>query len=96
MGIDCVSDSDLAKLTETAHFVAELCNISPDPHQPYVGHNAFAHKGGMHVSAVTRDPHTFEHIDPALVGNSPHILVSELSGKATIDQRARELGLSTR
>jgi 2-isopropylmalate synthase len=93
MGFDCVSDDDLAKLTDTAHFVAELCNIAPDPHQPYVGHNAFAHKGGMHISAVTRDPHTFEHIDPALVGNSPHILVSELSGKATIDQRARELGL---
>jgi 2-isopropylmalate synthase len=93
MAYDCVSDKDLAKLTDTAHFVAELCNISPDPHQPYVGHNAFAHKGGMHISAVTRDPHTFEHIDPALVGNAPHILVSELSGKATIDQRARELGL---
>jgi len=87
MGLDCVSGDNLAKLTDTAHFVAELCNVAPDPHQPYVGHNAFAHKGGMHVSGVTRDPQTFEHIDPALVGNSPHILVSELSGKA------RELGL---
>jgi 2-isopropylmalate synthase len=93
MGHDCISAGNLAKLTDTARFVAELCNVSPDPHQPYVGHNAFAHKGGMHVSAVTRDPHTFEHIDPTLVGNSPHILVSELSGKATIDQRAGELGL---
>jgi 2-isopropylmalate synthase len=93
MGFGCVSDRDLAKLTDTARFIAELCNVSPDPHQPYVGHNAFAHKGGMHVSAVTRDPHTFEHIDPVLVGNSPHILISELSGKATIDQRAQQLGL---
>jgi 2-isopropylmalate synthase len=92
MGIDCVSSSDLAKLTDAARFVAELCNVSPDPHQPYVGHNAFAHKGGMHVAAVERDPSTFEHIDPALVGNAPHVLVSELSGRATIAQRLRELG----
>jgi len=92
MGGDCLSNRNLAKLTETAHFVAELCNVSPDPHQPYVGHNAFAHKGGLHVSAVERDPSTFEHIDPALVGNSPHVLVSELSGLATINQRVRELG----
>jgi 2-isopropylmalate synthase len=89
---DCVSDRDLAKLTDTARFVAELCNVSPDAHQPYVGHNAFAHKGGMHVAAVERDSRTFEHIDPALVGNAPHILVSELSGRATIAQRVRELG----
>ncbi|MBC7293236.1 MAG: citramalate synthase, partial [Thermoleophilia bacterium] len=88
------SDRNLAKLTDTSRFVAELCNVSPDPHQPYVGHNAFAHKGGLHVSAVTRDPHTFEHINPALVGNTPHVLVSELAGRATIDQRARELGYS--
>jgi 2-isopropylmalate synthase len=92
MGLDCVSDRDLAQLTDAAHFVAELCNVSPDPHQPYVGRNAFAHKGGMHVAAVERDPSTFEHIDPALVGNAPHVLVSELSGRATIAQRAQELG----
>jgi 2-isopropylmalate synthase len=94
MGRETVSDRDLAKLTDISRFVAELCNVSPDPHQPYVGQNAFAHKGGMHIAAVTRDPRTFEHIDPALVGNTPHVLVSELSGRATIDQRARELGLS--
>jgi 2-isopropylmalate synthase len=92
MGVDCVSDRDLAKLTDAARFVAELCNVSPDAHQPYVGRNAFAHKGGMHVSAVERDPATFEHVDPALVGNEPHVLVSELSGRATIAQRARDLG----
>lgn len=96
MDIDCISAENLAKLTETARFVAELCNVSPDPHQPYVGHNAFAHKGGMHVAAVVRDPTTFEHIDPALVGNIPHVLVSELSGKATIKQRIRELGYPVR
>jgi 2-isopropylmalate synthase len=92
MGLACVSTEDLAKLTDTARFVAELCNIAPDAHQPYVGHNAFAHKGGMHVAAVERDPTTFEHIEPALVGNAPHVLVSELSGRATIKQRVRELG----
>ena len=92
MGIDCISGEDLAKLTDTAHFVAELCNVSPDPHQPYVGVDAFAHKGGLHISAVERDPTTFQHIDPALVGNQPHVLVSELSGKATIKQRVKQLG----
>ena len=56
MGIDCISAENLAKLTDTAHFVAELCNVSPDPHQPYVGLDAFAHKGGLHISAVERDP----------------------------------------
>ncbi len=92
MGFDCVSDGDLAKLTDAARFVAELCNVSPDAHQPYVGRNAFAHKGGMHISAVERDPKTFEHVDPALVGNEPHVLVSELSGRATVAQRAKDLG----
>jgi 2-isopropylmalate synthase len=92
MGVDCISDADLAKLTDTARFVAELCNVSPDPHQPFVGVDAFAHKGGMHVSALERDRSTFEHIDPALVGNHPHVLVSELSGKATIKQRVKQLG----
>jgi 2-isopropylmalate synthase len=92
MGVDCISEDDLAKLTETAHFVAELCNVSPDPHQPYAGLNAFSHKGGLHISAVERDPSTFQHVDPALVGNEPHVLVSELSGKATIKQRVKQLG----
>ncbi len=92
MGIDCISAEDLAKLTDTARFVAELCNVSPDPHQPYVGVDAFAHKGGLHISAVERDPATFQHVDPALVGNHPHVLVSELSGKATIKQRVKQLG----
>jgi 2-isopropylmalate synthase len=92
MGVECVSPADLAKLTDTARFVAELCNVSPDAHQPYVGHNAFAHKGGMHVAAVERDSRTFEHVDPALVGNSPHVLVSELSGRAAVNQLARDLG----
>ncbi|GAB4254691.1 MAG: citramalate synthase [Thermoleophilia bacterium] len=93
MGLDCISDENLRKLTDTSHFVAELCNIAPDPHQPYVGRNAFAHKGGLHVSGMAADSRTFEHVRPELVGNSSRVLVSELSGKGTIRERAREMGL---
>ena len=69
------------RLTETAHLVDELCNVTPNPNQPYVGANAFAHKGGMHVAGVNRDARTFEHIDPAEVGADRRVLVSELSGQ---------------
>ena len=94
MGLDVVSDAQLARLSETAHFVSDVCNISIGAHQPYVGKAAFAHKGGMHVAAVEHAPQTFEHVDPAAVGNEQRILVSELSGKATVLRRARELGLA--
>ena len=70
--------------TEAAHYLDELLNLTPDPNQPYVGKNAFAHKGGMHVAGVNADPATFEHIDPAAVGNSREVLVCELSGKGTV------------
>jgi 2-isopropylmalate synthase len=84
---------DLTRLTEVAHFCDELLNLTPDPDQPYVGRNAFAHKGGMHVAGVNADPTTFEHIDPAAVGNARELLVSELSGKATVQARAAHAGL---
>ena len=77
-------DEQLARLTGTAHFVDELLNITPDPDQPYVGRNAFAHKGGMHVAGVSADARTFEHMDPAEVGNEREMVVSELSGKGTV------------
>lgn len=93
MGLDCVSDRRLAELTETSHFVAEVANVSPETHQPYVGENAFAHKGGLHVSAALRDARTFEHVDPALVGNKQRILVSELAGRATVLKKATEMGI---
>lgn len=93
MGLDCVSDRRLAELTETSHYVAEVANISPETHQPYVGENAFAHKGGLHVSAALRDARTFEHVDPALVGNKQRILVSELAGRATVLKKAAEMGI---
>ena len=71
-------------LTETAHLIDEICNLTPDPNQPYVGRNAFAHKGGMHVAGILADARTFEHIDPAAVGNDRAVLISELSGKGTV------------
>ena len=77
MGHECLPS--LTGLTEAAHFLDELLNFVPDPDQPYVGKNAFAHKGGLHVAGVNADPATFEHIDPAAVGNSREVLISELS-----------------
>jgi 2-isopropylmalate synthase len=83
----------LKALTETVHFIDELCNLTPNPDAPYVGRNAFAHKGGMHVAGVEADARTFEHIEPAAVGNERAILPSELSGKATIRDQARAAGI---
>jgi 2-isopropylmalate synthase len=80
-------------LTQTAHFVDELLNRTPDPNQPYVGRNAFAHKGGMHVAGVSADATTFEHVDPALVGNERALLVSELAGRASMLEKAAALGI---
>jgi 2-isopropylmalate synthase len=88
LGMESIGRDRLARLTETAHLVDELCNITPNPNQPYVGANAFAHKGGMHVAGVNRDARTFEHIDPDEVGADRRVLVSELSGKGTVQARA--------
>jgi 2-isopropylmalate synthase len=93
LGLDCVTESQLTSLTAGAHFFDELLNIVPDPNQPYVGRNAFAHKGGMHVAGVTADPATFEHVEPEVVGNRRELLISELSGKGTVHARARDAGL---
>jgi 2-isopropylmalate synthase len=93
LGYEVVTDEQLANLTEVSHFVDELCNVAPDPDQPYVGRNAFAHKGGMHVAGVHADARTFEHIDPATVGNEREILASELSGKGTVLDLAERHGL---
>jgi 2-isopropylmalate synthase len=93
MGYDVVSGDQLEHLTATAHMVDEICNVTPNPNQPYVGRNAFAHKGGMHVAGITRDARTFEHIDPAEVGNRRDLLVSELAGRNTVVRRAADSGL---
>ncbi len=93
LGYRCLEDEQLASLTAAAHFLDELLNFTPDPDQPYVGRNAFAHKGGMHVAGVSADPATFEHIDPTVVGNQREMLISELSGKGTVHARARDAGI---
>ena len=93
LGFKCVTAEQLAALTPTAHLLDELLNFTPDPDQPYVGRNAFAHKGGMHVAGVNADPKTFEHLEPELVGNRRELLISELSGKGTVQARAQKAGI---
>ena len=93
MGYQCVEPDRLGSLTATAHLVDEICNLSPDPSQPYVGRNAFAHKGGMHAAGVEADARTFEHMDPSDVGNSREILISELAGRGSIAARAERAGI---
>ncbi len=93
MGVDLLPADRLARLTETAHLLDELLNRTPNPAQPYVGKHAFAHKAGMHAAGVRADAQTFEHIDPAAVGNRRDLLISELSGRATIVERARQAGI---
>jgi 2-isopropylmalate synthase len=93
MGHEVVTPEQLAQLSTTSHYLAELLNVPLDPNQAYVGRNAFAHKGGMHVAGIAADSRTFEHLEPALVGNQTSVLPSELSGRATILQRAESIGL---
>ncbi len=91
LGIECVPS--LSGLTEASHLLDEMLNLAPEPNRPYVGANAFAHKGGLHVAGVNADPATFEHIDPGAVGNTREILISELSGKGTVLSRASATGV---
>ncbi|MFC5700413.1 citramalate synthase [Cohnella faecalis] len=93
MGYDCVSDEQLTTLTSVARYVSEIANVILPVNQPYVGNAAFAHKGGIHVSAIMKDSKTYEHISPALVGNKQRVLVSELAGQSNILSKAQELGL---
>ena len=93
MGIDCIPEAHLRELRDVSRFVSELANRKPWDAQPYVGDSAFAHKGGMHVSAVLKHPETYEHMDPELVGNHRRVLVSELAGKSNIVWKAREFGI---
>ncbi len=93
MGRSCLPADRLRRLREVSRFVDELANLQHNKHQPFVGDSAFAHKGGVHVSAVRRNPLTYEHIDPALVGNAQRVLISDLSGRANVLSKARELGL---
>ena len=94
MGIDCVTDASLRKLREMSRYVDELANLPHRKWTPFVGDSAFAHKGGVHVDAVSKIPRTYEHILPELVGNRRRILVSDLAGKSNIIQKAAELGIT--
>jgi 2-isopropylmalate synthase len=94
MGIDCVTDKQLATLGEVARFVANAANLSLDAHLPYVGASAFSHKGGMHVDAIRKWVDSYQHIDPKKVGNQLRVIVSELSGKGSIIFKAEEMGLN--
>lgn len=93
MGYD-IGSVDLAKLTAVSVFVGETANMRPHPGLPYVGERAFAHKGGMHVSALSRDTRTYEHIPPESVGNKRRILISDMSGRASISSKLKEFGIS--
>ena len=93
MGIDCISDKGLKELTDLSRRVAEIANLNPFARQPFVGRSAFAHKGGIHVSAVIKHPGTYEHIKPELVGNVRHVTVSELSGISNLLYKAKEYGV---
>lgn len=90
---DCVSDESLKALRSASRYVYELANLVPNKHQAYVGNSAFAHKGGVHVSAIQRHPETYEHIRPELVGNRTRVLVSDLSGRSNILAKAEECGI---
>ena len=92
MGIDVISDEQLRRLTEVAHFAQELANLTPDPQQPYVGSGAFAHKAGLHVAAITKSAGSYTHVDPMRVGNTERVLVSELSGRRNVSQKLLEQG----
>jgi 2-isopropylmalate synthase len=94
LGIDCISDEQLAKLTEVSRYVAELANLAPSSHLPYVGTSAFTHKGGLHVSGIIKREDSYQHINPEMVGNRPKVVVSELSGKGNIIYKAKELGIA--
>ncbi|UBF26097.1 citramalate synthase [Kovacikia minuta CCNUW1] len=93
LGFACISEAQLAQLTETSRFVSEVVNLAPDDHAPFIGLSAFAHKGGIHVSAVERNPLTYEHIKPEQVGNRRRIVISEQSGLSNILSKARCFGI---
>ena len=93
MGCACVGPDNLRQLTDVARFVAETCNLSVPAHHPYTGSSAFAHKGGLHASAIARFPEAYEHTRPELVGNAARMLVSELAGKASLVAKAKSLGI---
>jgi 2-isopropylmalate synthase len=96
LGHTVIGAENLPNLTAAARFVAELANLQMRNEQPYVGHSAFAHKGGVHVSAVLKDPTTYEHVPPESVGNRQRVLLSDLSGRANILYKLKQHGIADR
>jgi 2-isopropylmalate synthase len=94
LGVRCLPEGHLRTLHDVSHFVAEVANLAPDEHLAYVGDSAFAHKGGIHVAAMRRNGISYQHVDPALVGNKMRVVVSELSGRGNLLSKAEELGLA--
>ncbi len=93
MDHECLAPNQLANLTQTSRFISEIVNLAPDDHAPYVGRSAFAHKGGIHISAVNRNPKTYEHIRPEDIGNDRRIVISSSSGGSTILAKARSYSI---
>jgi 2-isopropylmalate synthase len=93
MGFPVLPEGRLERLTAVSHHIAELVNVAPDPQAPFVGASAFAHKAGLHVSAIARRPDAYEHVSPDAVGNGTRFVVSELAGKTTLQMKAASLGL---
>jgi 2-isopropylmalate synthase len=93
MGRACVSADHLKKLKSLSRYVSETANLVPFNSRPFVGKSAFAHKGGIHVSAIMKTPKAYEHMDPAIVGNKRRVLVSDLAGKSNVEYKAKELGV---
>ena len=92
LGVHCVTDGQLATLTDVSRYVSEVVNRRPFPFQAYVGRSAFTHKGGLHAAAVEKSPEAYQHIAPGQVGNVNDVLVSELAGRGSVARRVRELG----
>ncbi len=94
LGYSCIEENQLSQITEASRFVSEVVNLAPDEHAPFVGRSAFAHKGGIHVSAVERNPLTYEHIQPEQIGNRRRIVISEQAGLSNVLAKARSFGIS--
>lgn len=93
MGISCIDEENLRKMRPVSRYILEVANVPSNRYQPFVGRSAFAHKGGVHISAVERNPVTYEHINPERVGNRRRVLISDLSGRAAIKRKAQDYGL---
>jgi 2-isopropylmalate synthase len=93
MGMDVLPDGCLPEMVRVAHAIAEIANLAPDAHAAYVGASAFAHKAGLHASAIKVDPELYNHLDPRVVGNDQRILVTEMAGRASIELKSLELGV---